>query len=78
MAEGFEGQGYTLFEITTNREKLDRARQCIRDGLRSGVLVSILDRVFSLNQIVEAHQYMESNQQNGKIIVTVFQKTFFQ
>ena len=29
----------------------------------------VLDRTFSLEEIVAAHQYMESNQQNGKIVV---------
>ncbi|MBD2465702.1 zinc-dependent alcohol dehydrogenase family protein [Oscillatoria sp. FACHB-1407] len=71
LQKGLKVQGYTLFEITTNPEKLDRAKQYIYDGLTSGALVPVLDRVFSLEQIVEAHQYMESNQQNGKIIVTV-------
>lgn len=71
LQKGLKLQGYTLFEITTNPEKLDRAKQYIYDGLKSGALVPILDRVFPLNKIVEAHQYMESNQQNGKITVTV-------
>jgi NADPH:quinone reductase-like Zn-dependent oxidoreductase len=30
-----------------------------------------IDRVFPFAQIVEAHRYMESNQQIGKIVVTV-------
>jgi len=49
--------------------KLKHAKQYIYDGLESGKLVPIL--IFTLAQIVEAHRYMESNQQNGKIIVTL-------
>ena len=64
-------QGYTLFEITSDPAKLAQAKQYIYDGLESGKLVPILDRIFGFEQIVEAHKYMESNQQNGKIIVTV-------
>jgi NADPH:quinone reductase len=30
-----------------------------------------IDRVFPFAKIVEAHRYMESNQQIGKIVVTV-------
>ncbi len=71
LQKGLKIQGYTLFEITTNPAKLDHAKRYIYDGLKSGALVPILARIFSLDQIVEAHQYMESNQQNGKIIVTV-------
>ena len=31
----------------------------------------LIDRTFTLNAIVDAHRYMESNQQKGKIVVTV-------
>lgn len=54
-----------------NPAKLEHAKRYIYNGLKSGKLVPILDRVFTLDQIVEAHLYMESNQQNGKIIATV-------
>jgi NADPH:quinone reductase len=71
LQKGLKVQGYTLFEITTNSVKLKHAKQYIYEGLKSGELVPILDRTFTLDQIVEAHRYMESNQQNGKITVTV-------
>lgn len=71
LQKGLKVQGYTLFEITTNPTKLEHAKQYIYNGLKSGALVPVLDRSFTLEQIVEAHRYMESNQQNGKIIVTV-------
>ncbi|MDF5731138.1 MAG: zinc-dependent alcohol dehydrogenase family protein [Rhizonema sp. PD38] len=71
LQKGLKVQGYTLFEITNNPVKLEHAKQYIYNGLESGKLVPIIDRTFTLNQIVEAHRYMESNQQNGKIIVTV-------
>ena len=34
-------------------------------------LSSTVDRTFTLEQIAQAHRYMESNQQTGKIIITV-------
>ncbi len=71
LQKGLKVQGYTLFEITTNLVKLEHAKQYIYKGLESGKLVPILDRTFTLDQIVEAHRYMESNQQNGKITVAV-------
>ena len=71
LQKGLKVQGYTLFEITTNPVKLEHAKQYIYRGLEAGKLVPILDRTFTLDQIVEAHQYMESNQQNGKITITV-------
>jgi NADPH:quinone reductase-like Zn-dependent oxidoreductase len=69
LQKGLKVQGYTLFEITTNSVKLEHAKQYIYEGLKSRELVPILNRTFTLDQIVEAHRYMESNQQNGKITV---------
>ncbi|MEE8262480.1 MAG: zinc-binding dehydrogenase, partial [Gammaproteobacteria bacterium] len=39
--------------------------------LKSGALKPIIDSTFPLDAIVDAHRYMESNQQKGKIVVTV-------
>ena len=72
LKKGLSLRGYTLFEIVSVPERLDRARSYVFDGLKSGALWPVIDRIFRpLESIVEAHRYMESNQQNGKIVVTV-------
>jgi NADPH2:quinone reductase len=70
LTKGLTIRGYTLFEIVKDAEKLARAKQYIRDALQSGKLKPVIDRTFSLDAIVEAHRYMESNRQRGKIVVT--------
>ena len=62
-------RGYTLFEIVKNPEMLDRGKQFIYRGLENGTLKPVIDRIFQLDTIVEAHRYMESNQQKGKIVI---------
>jgi NADPH:quinone reductase-like Zn-dependent oxidoreductase len=62
---------YTLFEITTDAGRLARAQQYVLAGLRSGAFSPVMDRTFELSEIAEAHRYMESNAQVGKIVVTV-------
>ena len=42
----------------------------IEQGLASGALQPVIDRIFDLAQIAEAHRYLESNAQLGKIVVT--------
>ncbi|MDP9292646.1 MAG: zinc-dependent alcohol dehydrogenase family protein [Verrucomicrobiota bacterium] len=65
-------RGYTLFEIVTHPERLEKAKRFVIDGLNSGKLKPVIAKTFSgLESIVEAHRYLESNQQIGKIIVTV-------
>ncbi|HEJ4391514.1 TPA: zinc-dependent alcohol dehydrogenase family protein [Pseudomonas aeruginosa] len=64
-------RGYQLFEITQDREKLERAKHFINEGLASGQLQPVIDRTFSFDEMAEAHRYMESNAQVGKIVVTL-------
>ena len=71
LQKGLTVRGYTLFEIVKDAGKLARGRQYIRDALQSGKLKPVIDRTFTLDAIVEAHRYMESNRQKGKIVVTV-------
>ena len=71
LAKGLTVRGYLLFEISKNPESLTRGKDYIYQGLESGSLKPIIDRTFPLEEIVEAHRYMESNQQKGKIVVTV-------
>ena len=64
-------RGYVLFEITKDPKRLERAKRFIIDGLAAGKLKPVIARTFPLDQIVAAHRYLESNQQIGKIVVTV-------
>ena len=71
LTKGLTVRGYTLYEIVRDPKALARAKQYVFDGLRSGALKPIIDRTFPLDAIVDAHQYMESNQQKGKIVVAI-------
>ncbi|WP_407547869.1 zinc-dependent alcohol dehydrogenase family protein [Streptomyces sp. Pv4-95] len=62
---------YTLFEITSDPERLRRAVAFVNAGLASGSFTPVVDRTFDLTDIAEAHAYMEANGQVGKIVVTV-------
>ncbi|WP_259772311.1 zinc-binding dehydrogenase [Moraxella cuniculi] len=64
-------RGYELFEITTVPEKLAKAKKFVFDGLASGQLQPEIDKAFAFDEMIEAHHYLESNQQIGKILVKV-------
>jgi NADPH:quinone reductase-like Zn-dependent oxidoreductase len=64
-------RGYVMMEITSDPPRLDRAKKFINEGLADGSLKPLIARTFPLEQIVEAHRYLESNQQIGKVVVTV-------
>ncbi len=71
ISKGLTIHTYTLYELFQQPEGLQEGIEFIKAGLASGKLSPIIDRKFSLDQIVEAHEYMESNKQKGKIVVTV-------
>jgi NADPH:quinone reductase-like Zn-dependent oxidoreductase len=62
---------YTLHETTRRPERLRRAEAFVASGLRSSAFRPTVDRTFDLDEIIEAHRYLESNVQFGKIVVTV-------
>lgn len=64
-------RGYLVHEITGDPARLEPAKAFILDGLTSGTLRPVIDRAFPFDDIVEAHRFLESNQQFGKIVVTV-------
>ncbi|MDB6065409.1 MAG: Alcohol dehydrogenase zinc-binding domain protein [Pedosphaera sp.] len=62
---------YRLSLITGNLERLQRVKTWILERLESGALKPAIARIFPFKQMVEAHRYMESSEQIGKIVVSV-------
>jgi NADPH:quinone reductase-like Zn-dependent oxidoreductase len=64
-------RGYVMMELTNDPQRLGRAKQFINEGLADGSFKPLIAKKFPLDRIVEAHRYLESNQQVGKVVVTV-------
>jgi NADPH:quinone reductase-like Zn-dependent oxidoreductase len=64
-------KGYTLFEVVSDPATFAAAKKYVYDHLANGSFKPKVDKTFPLSEIVAAHQYMESNAQIGKIVVTV-------
>ena len=64
-------RGYLLFEVTSDPARLAKGKQFVFDGLANGKLTPVIAKTFPLEKIVDAHRYLESNQQIGKVVVTV-------
>ena len=71
VGKGLSVRGYLVFEIVHDPARLAPADAFIREGLRKGTLKPRIARTFAFDQIAEAHLYLESNQQLGKVVVTV-------
>jgi NADPH:quinone reductase-like Zn-dependent oxidoreductase len=64
-------RGWVASFIWNKPERFARNRDLILRGLADGHLKPVIAKTFPLSQIVEAHRFLESNQQIGKIVVTV-------
>jgi len=64
-------RGYSLMEITLDPAKLKTALRNINERVADGRFVPRIAKTFPFAQTVEAYQYLESNQQIGKVVITV-------
>lgn len=64
-------RGYIYIEVVGDDATLERAKAFIIDGLESGALDPLIAKTFPFEQIQEAHRFLESNAQVGKVVVTV-------
>lgn len=64
-------RGFVYTEVTQEPAALARAQSFINDGALGGFLRPQIDRAFKFDEIVEAHRYLESNRQFGKIVVSI-------
>ena len=69
--KGLSLRGWVASAIWNKPHRFARYRDLILKGLAQGQLQPVIARTFTLDQIVDAHRYLESNQQVGKIVVTV-------
>jgi NADPH:quinone reductase-like Zn-dependent oxidoreductase len=64
-------RGWVASAIWHKPDRYARYHELILQGLSGGQLRPIIAKTFLLDQIVEANRYLESNQQIGKVVVTV-------
>lgn len=64
-------KGYLYTEVLADPAALEEAKAFIVEGLETGDLKPLISKTFPLDQIQEAHRFLESNEQIGKVVVTV-------
>jgi NADPH:quinone reductase-like Zn-dependent oxidoreductase len=64
-------RAYSLHEIKAVPALLDGAKRYIYDRLLDGRFVPKIAKTFPLKETVEAYRYLESNEQVGKVVITV-------
>jgi NADPH:quinone reductase-like Zn-dependent oxidoreductase len=71
MTKGLAIRGYSLMEMRRDPQMLKAAKQYVFDRLADGRFHPKIAKTFPLAQSADAYRYMESNQQVGKVVITV-------
>jgi len=66
----FDFTGLPILDLPVQSEAVERAKTFIIDKLKDGSLKPVISEIFPLERVADAHRYMESNQQVGKIVIT--------
>jgi NADPH:quinone reductase-like Zn-dependent oxidoreductase len=64
-------KGYLYNEIVSDDYALARAKAFILAGLGNGALTPLISRTFAFDEVQEATRFLESNEQVGKVVLTV-------
>ncbi len=71
LRKGLTLRGYSLHEIRRDSQLLKASKQYVYDRLADGRFVPKIAKTFPLAKSREAYEYLESNQQVGKVIITI-------
>jgi NADPH:quinone reductase-like Zn-dependent oxidoreductase len=71
MRRGLWMRGYSLMEFRGNPDIRRTAVNYINDRLRDGRLKPKIAKTFAFAQARQAYEYLESNQQIGKVVITL-------
>lgn len=71
LRHGISMRGYTLHELTADPQAFSTAKKFLSDRLNDKRFTPKIARTFPFTQAVEAYQYLASNDQVGKVVITV-------
>lgn len=71
LGKGISLTGYTLHQITRRPERFEQMKRYVVERIEDGRFVPKVAKTFPLAQVQDAYRYLESNQQVGKVVITV-------
>lgn len=73
MSAALKGVALSFYVLMQTKipERFERMKRYVYDRLADGSLKPKVDRVFRFDEVIEAYRYLESNQQIGKIVITL-------
>ena len=71
LPKGLSIRGYSLMTLRSDPKLLKNSAQYIYDRLQDGRLKPKIAKTFPLAQSADAYRYLESNEQIGKVVITI-------
>ncbi|WP_321962319.1 zinc-dependent alcohol dehydrogenase family protein [Paraburkholderia sp. J7] len=71
IAKVISVKAHNIWLTSGDAARRKAAVEYVLKGLESGALKPVIDRTFTFEDMVDAHRYLETNGQFGKIVVTV-------
>ncbi len=71
LRKGVSMRGYSIVELTRDPAVYARAKQYVYDRVADGRFVPKIAKTFPFAQTVEAYRYLASNEQVGKVVISV-------
>jgi NADPH:quinone reductase-like Zn-dependent oxidoreductase len=71
LPKGLSIRGYSLMELRADAGLLKPATQYVYDRLQDGRLQPKIAKTFPLAECADAYRYLESNEQVGKVVITI-------
>jgi hypothetical protein len=68
MWSSITGSGRVIFPLATNGKAII---DVVRRGLETGELRAVVDRTHPLDEIVEAHRFVETEQKVGIVVIEI-------
>ena len=69
LSKGLTIGAFTVYDVNVDPVRQKAAKDFIYQGLKNKTLKPVIAKTFAFNDFVEAHRYLESNQQIGKVVV---------
>ncbi|HEV8593125.1 MAG TPA: zinc-dependent alcohol dehydrogenase family protein [Pyrinomonadaceae bacterium] len=71
LGKQFNIRGYNNYALSGDAERRQRALDWVTEGIRSGKLKVAVAKSFKFNKYADAHRYLESNEQIGRVVVHI-------
>ena len=62
---------HLVFHVLQHPKRFTQTRNHILKGLKDGIYTPVIDKTFTLEEVVAAYEYMASNVQKGKILINI-------